>query len=92
MDIDKDIKENLDINLNENSNLYSNNDFLLDILMNNNNKVNLYSGSNLDIDKGQISGSDSNEDDIQLDILEIGTESNQGDINNTDNNIDNEDK
>lgn len=88
MNIDGDIKENLDINVNENLNLYSNNDFSLNVLKNN--QVNLYSSSKLD--KEQISYSNSDENDNPLDILELGTESDQGNINNDVNlytNIDN---
>lgn len=92
MSIDKDIKEKLDINVDEdfnlNLNLYSNNDFSLNVLKNN--QVNLYSSSKLD--KEQISYSNSDENDNPLDILQLGRESDQGNINNDVNlytNIDN---
>ncbi|QNE68016.1 hypothetical protein H5V38_08830 [Fusobacterium hwasookii] len=88
MNIDEDIKENLDTNVNEDLNLYSNNDFLLNVLINN--PVNLYSSSKLD--KEQISYSNSDENDNPLDKLELGRESDQGNINNDVNlytNIDN---
>ena len=88
MNIDEDIKENLDINVNEDSNLYSNNDFSLNVPINN--PVSLYSSSNLD--KEQISYSSPDENDNPLDILQLGTESDQGNINNDVNlytNIDN---
>ena len=75
MNIDE---ESLDVNINDDLNLYSNNDFSLNVPINN--QVNLYSSSNLG--KEQISYSNSDEDDIPLDILELGTESDQGNINN----------
>jgi hypothetical protein len=85
MNIDE---ENLDVNINDDLNLYSNNDFSLNVPMNN--QVNFYSSSNLG--KEQILYSNSDENDIPLDILELGTESDQGNINNDVNlytNIDN---
>ena len=75
MNIDE---ESLDVNINDDLNLYSNNDFSLNVPMNN--QVNFYSSSNLG--KEQILYSNSDENDISLDILELGTESDQGNINN----------
>ena len=76
------------MNIDDDLNLYSNNDFSLNVPMNN--QVNFYSSSNLG--KEQILYSNSDENDIPLDILELGTESDQGNINNDVNlytNIDN---
>ena len=75
MNIDE---ESLDVNINDDLNLYSNNDFSLNAPMNN--QVNFYSSSNLG--KEQFLYSNSDENDIPLDVLELGTESDQGNINN----------